>query len=149
MSQCGVEKVSLEELLRRSDFISVHAPLTDSTRHLLSWREFEMVKAGAVVVNTSRGPVVDNLALADALRSGKLRGAGLDVMEQEPLPADSPLRELENVTLTPHVGASSEGSTADLYRAAYEIARDVLSGRWPASVVNPDVHPRVTLAREA
>jgi len=149
MSQSGVEKVSLEDLLRRSDLISVHAPLTDSTRHLLSWEEFEIVKPGAVLVNTSRGPVVDNAALADALRSGKLRAAGLDVMEQEPLPADSPLRELENVTLTPHVGASSEGSTADLYRTAYEIARDVLSGRWPTSVVNPDVHPRVPLAREA
>ena len=148
MSQCGAEKVGLEELLRRSDFISVHAPLTDSTRHLLSWREFEMVKPGAVLVNTSRGPVVDNAALADALSSGRLWGAGLDVMEQEPLPADSPLRALENVTFTPHVGASSEESTTDLYRTAYEIARDVLGGHWPGSAVNPEVRPRSPLSRD-
>jgi len=147
MSECGVEKVSLEELLRRSDFISVHAPLTDATRHLLGREEFQMVKPGAVLVNTSRGPVVDNQALAEAIASGRLWGAGLDVMEEEPLPADSPLRNLDNVTFTPHVGANSEQSRADLYRTAYEIARDVLSGRWPASVVNPEVQPRYPLQR--
>jgi len=148
MSELGVEKVELDELLHRSDFISVHAPLSDSTRHLLSWREFEIIKPGSVLVNTSRGPVVDSAALADAVRSGRLWGAGLDVMEEEPLPADSALRDLENVTFTPHVGANSEQSREDLYRTTYEIARDVLAGRWPGAVVNPGVEPRFPLSRD-
>ena len=147
MAQHGVEKVGLDDLLRRSDFISVHAPLTDATRHLLGPREFGMVKAGAVLVNTSRGSVVDNEALAEAVRVGRLWGAGLDVMEQEPLPLDSPLRALERVTLTPHVGASSEESASDVYRIACDIASAVLSGRWPEFVVNPEVQPRYPLSR--
>ena len=148
MARYGVEKVELDDLLRRSDFISVHAPLSDSTHHLLGMVEFGLVKPGAVLVNTSRGPVVDGDALADAVRSGRLWGAGLDVMETEPLPADSPLRDLENVTFTPHVGANSEQSREDLYRTIYEISRDVLSGRWPGSVVNPEASPRFALLRE-
>jgi len=143
----GVHKVELDELLRRSDFISVHVPLMETTRRLLGPRQFALMKPGAILVNTSRGPVLDEAALIEALRSGKLAGAGLDVMEQEPLPADSPLRTLDNVTLTPHVGAFSEESVGDLYRAACQIACEVLGGRWPASVVNPEVEPRIPLVR--
>jgi D-3-phosphoglycerate dehydrogenase len=146
MQRCGVEKVSLEELLRRSDLISVHVPLNERTRHLLGRKQFDLMKPGVVLVNTSRGPVVDGNALADAVRSGKLWGAGLDVMEEEPLPADSPLRELENVTFTPHVGANSEQSRTDLYRSAVETASDVLDGRWPSTVVNPEVRPWFPIA---
>ena len=144
MSACGAEKVELDELLRRSDFISVHTPLTGGTRHLLSTREFGLMKDGVFVVNTSRGPVIDQAALVEALRSGKVWGAGLDVMEQEPLPLDSPLREFDNVTLTPHVGANSEDSVEDLYRTACRIAIDVVTGIWPEEVVNPEVEARTS-----
>ena len=144
IARYGARKVALDELLERSDFISVHTPLSDSTYHLLGAREFGLMKAGVYVVNTSRGPVVEEAALVEALRSGKVWGAGLDVMEQEPLPLDSPLRELENVTLTPHVGANSEESASDLYRAACQIAIDVVNGVWPGSVVNPEAEEKTS-----
>jgi D-3-phosphoglycerate dehydrogenase len=139
----GVTLVELDELLRRSDLISVHAPLSEETQHLLGEREFALMKPGAVLVNTSRGPVVDEIALAKALCDGPLGAAGLDVFEREPLPSDSPLRDLDNVTLTPHVAAYAEESVGDLYRVACRIAVDVLQGRWPPSVVNPTVKARL------
>ena len=135
----GAQKVELDELLLRADFISVHAPLSDATRHLLSDREFGLMKNGVFVVNTSRGQLIDEQALARALRCGKVWGAGLDVFEQEPLPFDSPLRQFDNVTFTPHVSANSENSRADLYRIGCEIAMDACAGRWPPAVVNADV----------
>jgi phosphoglycerate dehydrogenase-like enzyme len=94
------------------------------------------------LVNTSRGPVVDEAALVEGLRSGKVWGAGLDVVEVEPLPTDSPLREFDNVTLTPHLGAASDASAAELYRVGCQIAINVCQGIWPAEVVNPDVEGR-------
>ena len=139
MARYGVDKVDLDELLRTSDSISVHLPLTHETHHLLSSKEFELMKDGVFLVNTSRGPVIDEVALLEALRSGRLWGVGLDVMEQEPLPLDSPLRELQNVTFTPHVGANSEESVEDLYRTGCRIAIDVINGIWPDEVVNPKV----------
>lgn len=135
----GARKVDLDELLQRADFISAHCPLTDETHHLLSTREFNLMKEGVFIINTSRGPIIDESALVEALRSGKVWGAGLDVVEREPLPLDSPLRGFDNVTFTPHVGASSEESTADLYRAGCQIAINVHDRRWPQSVVNPEV----------
>jgi D-3-phosphoglycerate dehydrogenase len=98
-----------------------------------------LMKEGVFLVNTSRGPVIDESALSEALRSGKVWGVGLDVMEREPLPLDSPLREFENVTFTPHVGANSEESVNDLYRTGCRIAIDVINGIWPEEVVNPAV----------
>lgn len=142
MSDMDVQKVELEELLGQSDFISVHTPLTDSTFHLLDKREFDMIKLGAVLVNTSRGGIVSSEALITAMCKGTVAAAGLDVMEDEPLPADSPLRRFENITFTPHVGACTEESTADLYRVACQIACDVLRNVAPASVVNPEVKSR-------
>jgi len=139
----GAEKVELDELMRRCDCISIHCPLTDETHHLLSKREFDLLKEGVFIVNTSRGPVIDEAALVGALRSGKVWGAGLDVFEQEPVPIDSPLREFDNVTFTPHVGANSMESVADLYNTGSEIAIDVYNGRWPQGVVNPEVESKV------
>ena len=135
----GGEQVELDQLLQRADFISVHCPLSDETHHLLSSREFNLMKEGVFIVNTSRGPVIDEAALVEALRSGKVWGAGLDVFEHEPLPTDSPLREFDNVTFTPHVGANSEESVADLYRTGCQIAIYVYNRRWPPGVVNPGV----------
>jgi D-3-phosphoglycerate dehydrogenase len=139
------QKVELDELLNRADFVSVHCPLTDETRHLLGAKEFGLMKDGAFLVNTSRGPIIDEAALVDALRSGRVWAAGLDVFEQEPLALDSPLRAFDNVILTPHVGANSEESVADLYRTGVQISIDVYHGRWPQGVVNPEVEGRTPL----
>jgi D-3-phosphoglycerate dehydrogenase len=98
--------VDLEELLRKSDFVSLHVPSTLQTRHMMGRREIELMKPSAVLVNTSRGEVIDEAALTDALKKGKIAGACLDVYEREP-PKDSPLLKLPNVVLTPHIGAST------------------------------------------
>ena len=139
IARYGAQKVTLDELLQRSDFISVHCPLTDETYHLLSAREFGLMKEGVFIVNTSRGPIIDETALLAALQVGKVWGAGLDVFEREPLPLDSPLREFEQVSFTPHVGANSLESVADVYHIGCQIAIDVCQGRWPRWVVNPAV----------
>lgn len=144
MARYGVEKVDLDELLQRADFISVHCPLTDQTHHLLSTREFDLMKEGVFLINTSRGPIIDEAALVGTLRSGKVWGAGLDVFEHEPLPLDSALREFDNVTFTPHVGANSLESVVDVYQAGCQIAVDVYQGRWPPWVVNPEVESRTS-----
>jgi D-3-phosphoglycerate dehydrogenase len=142
IARYGALKVELDELLDCADLISVHCPLADETHHLLGAREFSLMKEGVFLVNTSRGPVIDEAALVGALRSGKVLAAGLDVFEQEPLPLNSPLREFDNVILTPHVGANSEESVADLYRTGVQISLDVFRGHWPQGVVNPEVEGR-------
>ena len=144
IARYGAQKVDLDELLSRADFVTIHCPLTDETHHLLGAREFGLMKHGVFLVNTSRGPVIDETALIAALRSGKVWAAGLDVFEQEPLPLDSPLRVFDNVVFTPHVGANSEESVADLYRIGIQIAVDVCKGRWPQGVVNREVEGRTT-----
>jgi D-3-phosphoglycerate dehydrogenase len=148
IASCGAQKVELDELLRRADFISIHCPLSDQTHHLLSAREFALMKEGVFLVNTSRGPVVDEVALVEALGSGKVWGAGLDVFEHEPLPANSPLRDFGFVTFTPHVGANSLESVADLYRTGCQIAIDVCKERWPPWVVNPEVRNKTQYTYE-
>ncbi len=139
MQPFGVQKVGLEELCRRSDYVSVHARLTPETTHLLSERELGWMKPEAVLVNTSRGPIVDEGALVAALQQGRLRGAALDVMEKEPLAADSPLRQMANVILTPHLASYSLEAVGELYIKGAEIAADMLSGKWVRTIVNPQV----------
>ena len=136
IAKSGVTPATLDDLLRQSDLISVHAPLSAETRHLIGEREFGLMKPGAIFVNTSRGPVVDEAALARALGEGRLGGAGLDVFEAEPLPADSPLRRVDNVIFTPHTAAYSEDAVDDLYRGACEEAMDIVQGRRPIGAVN-------------
>jgi len=107
-ARLGVRKVaSLDELLRRADIVTLHVPLTRETRHLIDAGTLAAMKCGAILVNTARGPIVDENALAAALRSGHLAAAGLDVFEEEPLPPTSPLVDLHNVVLTPHVSAGT------------------------------------------
>ena len=101
LQELGVEQVSLDELLRRSDYVSIHSPLTEDTRHLIDAAALKRMKPTAYLINTSRGPVVDEAALATALREGWIAGAGLDVLEQEPPDPASPLLELDNVIITP------------------------------------------------
>jgi D-3-phosphoglycerate dehydrogenase len=135
----GARMVSLDELLAQSDFITIHCLLYDETYHLLSWEQFAKVKPGLVFVNTARGPIVDEAALIAALKDGRVWAAGLDVTEEEPLAASSELLQLDNVTLTPHVAANSPEARADLYRLICEISADVVQGKVPQFVVNPQV----------
>ncbi|MFI6906947.1 phosphoglycerate dehydrogenase [Nonomuraea sp. NPDC050394] len=136
-ARTGVHAVPLEELLRRSDFVSLHIFLDASTRHLIDAAALATMKPTAYLINTARGGVIDEDALADALERGKLAGAALDVVEVEPLPAASRLREHDNVIVTAHVGAATTESRARSGRMAAQAVIDVLNGRAPAFTVNP------------
>jgi D-3-phosphoglycerate dehydrogenase / 2-oxoglutarate reductase len=145
MEEHGVESASLERLFQESDFISAHAPHSKATHHLINKRLFDMMKPSAIFVNTGRGPVVDEEGLIAALREGKLAGAGLDVLEQEPPDPNNPLLSMPNVTVTPHVAAqSNESAVARRRRHGEEIAR-VLTGKRPLHPVNREVLDRLTL----
>jgi phosphoglycerate dehydrogenase-like enzyme len=133
-----VERVSLAELLRRSEIVTVHVPLVESTRGLIGARELALTRPGAIVVNTSRGGVVEEEALVAALRSGRIRAAALDVFAHEP-PAGSPLLDLSNVVLTAHLAGMSEASITRMLRLAAQAVVTVLEGGQPAGVVNPRV----------
>jgi len=143
-ARLGVDRVDLEELLRRSDFVSIHAPLSAGSRALLGEKELGLMKPGTILINTARGRVVDNVALAAALRSGHLAAAGLDVVDVEPVPPDHPLLGLENVILTPHAAWYSEEAQVELQtRAALGVAA-VLCGEMPEAVANPAVLERLS-----
>jgi D-3-phosphoglycerate dehydrogenase len=114
MAAMGVRQVDLEQLLEDADHISVHAPLTKETRHMFSRAAFQKMKPEAVLINTARGPLVDEEALVDALEAGELAGAALDVLEHEPPPAGSRLLGRQDLILTPHTGFYSEESLIDL-----------------------------------
>ncbi|SDE56889.1 C-terminal binding protein [Auraticoccus monumenti] len=134
----GWPVVALEQLLAESDVVSVHTPLVADTHHLLDAGAFAAMKRGAVLVNTSRGGVVDTDALVEALSSGQLHGAGLDVLEEEPVATDHPLTGLDNVILTPHTAFYSEESYGELKRRTAQNAVDVLRGE-PRDVLNTEV----------
>jgi D-3-phosphoglycerate dehydrogenase len=134
----GIAVVTFEEVLRNSDVVSVHVPLTPATRHLVGAEALAMMKRDAILINTSRGGVVDTDALIAALAGKTLRGAGLDVFETEPLPADHPLAALDNVVLTPHAGYYSEESLRELKTRPVENAAEVLAGRRPRNILNPE-----------
>ncbi len=143
----GVEPVSLPELLERADYLSLHVPLGEETHHLLSTPEFQAMKKSAVLINTGRGPSIDEAALIKALRTGEIAAAGLDVLETEPPDIDNPLLTMENVVVTPHVAsATTRMLPTALRRVGLELAQ-VLQGRWPMGCVNPHVLPRVPLKR--
>jgi phosphoglycerate dehydrogenase-like enzyme len=134
-----VTLVELDELLRRSQVVSVHCPLLPETRGLIGAEELALMQPDAILLNTARGEIVDEAALISALRKGELRGAGLDVFEQEPPASDSPLRELPNVLLSPHNAGLSQHSVAEMTRRATSSVIDVLGGRVPADVANEAV----------
>ena len=137
--------VALDDLLRQSDYVSLNLPLTRETFHLIGERELALMKPTSVLINTARGPVVDEAALVAALRQRRIAGAGLDVFEEEPLPASSPLLELDNVILTPHTAGISERSARKVRTEVGKAAADLLAGRWPRYVANRGVTPRVPL----
>lgn len=133
------EQVSLSELLRRSDVVSVHAAVTPETQGMLGEREFAAMKPEALLINTARSVIVDTDALASALRTGRLAGAALDVFDIEPLGADSPLRDLPNVILTPHIGGATRDVVDRHSRMLADGVEAWLEGRLPPWCINPDV----------
>ena len=147
ISQDGVEPVSLDELLTRSDFVSVHAPHNEETDHAFSTDAFAKMKNNAVIINTARGPIIDEEALLDALQSGAIAGAGLDVLEQEPPSSDNPLLHMENVLVSPHVASATTRMRPETRRRVGREVALVLRNKWPMSCVNPTVLPRVPLER--
>ena len=132
------EPVGLDELLETSDFVSMHVPLTRRTRGMMSDREFDLMKPSAFFINLCRGPVVDEAALYRALTEGKIAGAGLDVLEVEPTPADNPLFDLDNVIITPHMAGQSQETALRAAQFACENIMRVLSGGEAESLVTPE-----------
>lgn len=136
-AELGVRYVSLDELMSTSDAITVHLALTADSRKLIGAREIALMKPTAFIVNTSRGGVIDEQALYEALRDGRIAGAGLDVLEQEPTPDDNPLLDLENVIVTPHQSGISRESGPRSARFAFENARRAVLGEPLQSVIKP------------
>lgn len=133
-SELGARPAPLDDLLAQSDFVSLHCPLTPQTRHLIDAARLGLMKPTAVLVNTARGPVVDEAALTDALRRGRIAGAGLDVYEREPALAPG-LTDLDNVVVLPHLGSATVETRDEMGRMCAQAVIDVLSGREPAHAV--------------
>ncbi len=142
------EFVPLDDLLRESDFVSVHVPLSDSTRGMIGAREFGLMKSTAILVNTSRGPVVDEAAVVEALRSGTIAGAGLDVFEKEP-EVHPGLLDLPQAVLAPHIASASVDTRRKMSMMAVENAVAALQGQRPPNLVNPELWPRLYGRSEA
>lgn len=142
-AELGAEMVSLDTLLRESDYVLINCPLTPETKGLMGSAQFALMKPDAVLINTARGPIVDESALIEALQQNRIAGAALDVFEREPLAADSPLASMENVILTSHSIAWTEELFRDMGRIDCEGALAVFRGETPRHVVNRDVlsHP--------
>jgi glyoxylate reductase len=136
--ELGLEFAGKEQLLRESDFISLHVPLLDSTRHLIGAPELKQMKKSAILINTSRGPVVDEAALAKALDQAWIAGAGLDVFEQEPQ-VHPELLKLENVVLAPHIASASIDTRREMSMLAARNAVAALEGQRPATLLNPEL----------
>jgi phosphoglycerate dehydrogenase-like enzyme len=135
-SDLEVESVVLTELLSRSDIVTLHVPLTPDTEKMLDSRALKSVKPGMILVNTSRGKVIDEEAFIDALQTGRIEGAALDVFTNEPLPPGHPLTRMENVILSPHLGALSREAGDRLSDSVVRQARDILEGRTPEGLIN-------------
>ena len=129
----------LYELLSKSDIVSIHVPLTDKTRQLVGDAEFSLMKPDAILINASRGGVVNEAALVKALQNNQIAGAGLDVFSQEPVPADNPLLKLENVILTPHTAALTRECVTRMATEAAKCVLDVFAGREPQNVANRQI----------
>ncbi len=136
----GVKRVTLEKLLKSSDFVSLHVPLTEKTRGMIGERQLNMMKPTAVLINTSRGQVVNEQDLYQALAKRKIFSAGLDVFDKEPLSENSPLKDLDNVVLLPHIGSASVATRTKMaVMASYNLTH-ALMGERPKNLVNPEVN---------
>lgn len=136
--ELGARRVDLETLFRESDFVSVHVPLTKETHHLVDASKLSLMKKTAYLINTSRGPTVDEKALYDALREGRIAGAALDVFEQEPTPTSNPLLTLENVVVAPHISSASHETRSRMAEMAADNLIAYFQGKTPPNLVNPE-----------
>lgn len=143
----NVTLMSLEEVLKTSDIISLHMPLFKETEKIIDAKAFDLMKSTAIIINTSRGPLIDEEALYDAIKYGKIAGAGLDVTSIEPLPADSKLRGLKNVIITPHAAWYSEEAEKELKTKAAHGAGEIISGYDMPTIVNPAVREKLSLKK--
>ena len=141
LRQAGAIPMRLADLLAWADVISIHVPLTEDTRNLIGAGQLALMKPGAVIVNTSRGGIIDEAALAEALKTNRIGGAGIDVFEHEPPEADNPLFALANVVLAPHVAGVTEASMRGMALACADVIDTVLAGGRPATLLNPEVLP--------
>ena len=132
----GIEVVELEELFERADYITMHTPLTEETRHMISQKEFSVMKKGVRIINCARGGIIDEAALAAAIKEGKVMGAAIDVFEKEPLDPESELLKLDNVITTPHLGASTEEAQVNVAIEVAECVRDALLGKGIRNAAN-------------
>ena len=137
-AETGVRLVDMETLFREADFLTVNCPLNEQTRGLVDARLIGLMKPGAYLINTARGPIVDERALYQALAAGRIAGAGLDVFEEEPTPASNPLLRLDNVILTPHGICFTDECMRRLAESAFRAALNVAAGRTPPYLVNPE-----------
>lgn len=137
--ELGVVFTDLERLLRESDFVTLHVPLAKETHHLIGRKELEIMKPTAILINTSRGPIVDQEALYDALKSGQIAAAGLDVTDPEPISPDDPLLSLDNCVVLPHIGSASIATRTKMATMATENLIAGLKGEMPPNPVNPEV----------
>jgi phosphoglycerate dehydrogenase-like enzyme len=135
----GIELVGLEDLFRHSDVLSVNCPLTPETRHIVNAERLALMKPSAYLINTARGPIVDQKALTEVLQERRIAGAGLDVLEQEPPDADDPILELDNVILAPHALCWTDQCFAGNGAADVKAVIDVQHGREPRGIVNREV----------
>jgi glyoxylate reductase len=135
----GAKKVDLDTLLKQSDFVSIHVPLMKETHHLINAEKLRLMKKTAYLINNSRGPVVDEKALYDALNEGRIAGAGLDVFEQEPAPLDNPLLKLDNVVVAPHISSASYETRSKMAEMVADNLVAFFEGKKPPNLVNPDV----------
>ncbi|MBI2965985.1 MAG: lactate dehydrogenase [Chloroflexi bacterium] len=134
----GVRRVTLDELLKQSDIVTLHVPLTPRTRHMIGTLELSLMKEAAVLINTCRGPVVDEKALYDALAKRRIWGAGLDVFETEPVDAGNPILKLDNVIVAPHAAGKTAESFPRRARFGFENMQRVLAGKPPLNLVTPE-----------
>jgi glyoxylate reductase len=137
--ELNAKKVDLDTLLRESDFVSIHVPLMKETHHLINAEKLRLMKKTAYLINNSRGPVIDEKALYDALKEGKIAGAGLDVFEQEPTPLDNPLLKLDSVVVAPHISSASLETRSKMSEMVADNLVSFFEGRKPPNLVNPDV----------
>jgi len=141
----GVGLVELNELCKLSDFISIHAPLLEATRGMISEEQFRLMKKDAYIINTSRGSVIDEKALINALEAGEIAGAGIDVTQEEPIQKNNRLLKMDNVIISPHVSWYSEEAELELKRKSTQNVADVLAGYYPTYLVNKEVKEKIRL----
>ncbi|KPK24110.1 MAG: hypothetical protein AMJ70_02765 [Dehalococcoidia bacterium SG8_51_3] len=143
--ECGITLISLPDLLSEADYISIHTLCNQETQHLIGEKELRLMKSNAFLINTSRGSIINEVALIKALEEKQIAGAGLDVFEQEPVDPNNPLLKMSNVVITPHSAYYSDNAIRRLRTSVGKEAARVLSGKWPQNVVNKTVKPKVVL----